>query len=77
MISAATRTACHAAIWRWLRLPVAWMPVTVVDATCAHPTAVGDIQLQLLPDLLALEGIPNPEWDPGQVDLLHPVAGPL
>jgi hypothetical protein len=36
------------------------MAVAVVDATCAHPAAVGDIQLQLLLDLLALEGIPNP-----------------
>jgi hypothetical protein len=43
-----------------LRLPLAWMPVAVVDATCADPAAVGDIQLQLLLDLLALEGIPNP-----------------
>jgi hypothetical protein len=39
--------------------------VAVVDATCAYTAAVGDIQLQLLLDLLALEGVPNPEWDPG------------
>jgi hypothetical protein len=43
-----------------LRLPLAWMAVAVVDATCAYTAAVGDIQLQLLLDLLALEGIPNP-----------------
>jgi len=41
------------------------MAVAVVDATCAYTAAVGDIQLQLLLDLLALEGVPNPEWDPG------------
>jgi hypothetical protein len=49
--------------------------MAVVDATCAHPAAVGHIQLQLLLDLLALEGIPNPQGDPGQLDFLHPVAG--
>jgi hypothetical protein len=33
--------------------------------------------LQLLAGLLALEGVADPQWDPGQVDLLQPVAGSL
>jgi hypothetical protein len=50
--------------------------VAVEDLPGSHAAPVGDVQLQLLLGLLALQGIPYPEWNPGQVDLLHAVAGP-
>jgi len=55
-------------------LDIACGPVTVKDAPGSLAAPVGDVQLQLLLGLLALQGVANPQRNPGQVDLFQPVA---
>jgi hypothetical protein len=52
-------------------------PVAVEDPPGGHAAPVGDIQLQLPLGFLALQGVANPQRNPGQVDLFQPVAGSL
>jgi hypothetical protein len=60
-----------------LLLDIAGGTVAVEDPPGGHVAPVGDIHLQLLLGLLALQGVANPQRDPGQVDFLQPVAGSL
>jgi hypothetical protein len=60
-----------------LIMSVEFGPVAVEDPPGGHAAPVGDIQLQLPLGFLALQGVANPQRNPGQVDLFQPVAGSL